>query len=83
MSDTGIGIPTDKQQIIFERFTQVDQGTNRLYGGTGLGLSIVKGLVELFGSKLFLESELGKGSIFSFTISSEMLQIMKDKQTLT
>ncbi len=68
VSDTGIGIPSDKQQLIFERFAQVEHSSNRLYGGTGLGLSIVKGLVNLLGGEMFLESEIGKGSIFSFVI---------------
>ncbi|NJO93032.1 MAG: response regulator [Chloroflexia bacterium] len=54
--------------MIFERFAQVEYGSNRLYGGTGLGLSIVKGLVNLLGGELFLESEIGKGSTFSFVI---------------
>ncbi len=68
VADTGIGIPSDKQQFVFERFAQVKQSPNRLYGGTGLGLSIVKGLVELLGGRIWLESEIGKGSTFYFSI---------------
>ena len=62
----------DKQQLIFDRFYQVDKGSSRLYGGTGLGLSIVKGLVEMLGGRVWLESEPGKGSKFFFTIKHEI-----------
>lgn len=68
VSDTGIGIPSDKQELIFERFFQLKQGSEKFIGGTGLGLSIVKGLVTLLGGEIFLESQTGKGSIFSFII---------------
>jgi signal transduction histidine kinase/CheY-like chemotaxis protein len=67
IQDTGIGISKDKQDVIFERFTQADSSTSRSYGGTGLGLAICKKLLELQGSRLELESETGKGSCFSFT----------------
>ena len=66
--DTGIGIPADKAQDIFERFTQADASTTRKYGGTGLGLTISKSLVELMGGKIAVDSEEGKGSVFFFTI---------------
>jgi PAS domain S-box-containing protein len=58
VSDTGIGVPLEKQNFIFERFSQLQQANDRLYGGTGLGLSIVKGLIELLGGKIWIESEL-------------------------
>ncbi len=68
VSDTGIGIPEDKFSAIMKSFEQVDVSTERKYGGTGLGLAITKQLVELHGGKIWLESELGKGSQFHFTL---------------
>jgi PAS domain S-box-containing protein len=68
VSDTGIGIPKDKHDIIFDRFIQVSHDTSRLYGGTGLGLSIVKGLINLLKGKIWLESEPENGTTFYFTI---------------
>jgi signal transduction histidine kinase len=69
VQDTGIGIPPEKQQLIFERFTQADSSTSRSFGGTGLGLAISQGILHLQGSKLMLNSEPGKGSTFFFTLS--------------
>ncbi|GAB4292502.1 MAG: hypothetical protein Kow0068_17740 [Marinilabiliales bacterium] len=68
VSDTGEGIPKEKQQMIFNRFMQVEPKTKREKTGTGLGLTIVKSLTELLGGKIWVESEPGKGAIFYFTI---------------
>ncbi|HEX3177249.1 MAG TPA: ATP-binding protein [Methylomirabilota bacterium] len=68
VSDTGIGIPADQIDAVFAEFRQVDATTTRDFGGTGLGLSITKRFVELHGGRIWVESELGKGSTFYFTI---------------
>ena len=68
VEDTGIGIPLERQEAIFESFTQAEGATTRLYGGTGLGLTVTRQLAELLGGELTLTSEEGKGSVFSLVI---------------
>ena len=66
--DTGIGIPEDKLATIFESFTQASNSTTRAFGGTGLGLTIAKQLIELQDGQIDVQSEVGKGSSFSFSL---------------
>jgi len=70
IKDSGIGIPQDKREVIFERFLQLEQTNKRMYGGNGLGLAISKGLVKALGGDIWIESEVDKGSTFYFTINS-------------
>jgi signal transduction histidine kinase len=72
VADSGIGIPKEKQSLIFEAFTQADSSTTRKYGGTGLGLTITARLVRLMGGKIWVDSEPGKGSKFHFTALFEI-----------
>lgn len=68
VADTGIGIPADKHQVIFDSFVQSDGSISRKYGGTGLGLAITRDLIRLHGGEILVDSEPGKGSTFTFTL---------------
>ena len=74
VSDTGIGIPAQQQQSIFSPFTQADSSTTRKYGGTGLGLTISARLASMLGGRIWLESEIGRGSRFCFLVRMEVLE---------
>jgi signal transduction histidine kinase len=72
VKDTGIGIPQNRIEAVFQRFEQVDSSDSRAFEGSGLGLAITKAYVEMLGGSIWLESEVGKGSEFLFTISRRL-----------
>jgi PAS domain S-box-containing protein len=82
VKDTGIGIPENKLDLIFERFTQADSSITRDFGGTGLGTAISKLLVEAMGGSICVESELGKGSTFCFTVKLKTAETAEDEKTI-
>ncbi len=82
VQDTGIGISKEKEKVIFEAFAQEDNSTTRKYGGTGLGLTISNKILLLMNSKLHLETELGKGSTFSFVLSTPLSNITEETTKL-
>ena len=79
--DTGIGIPPEKQQVVFEPFAQVDGSTKRRFNGTGLGLAICSRLVEMMGGKIWLESEVGQGSTFHFTACFRSSALRREEES--
>jgi PAS domain S-box-containing protein len=78
--DTGIGIPADRLEAIFEAFQQADAGTSRKYGGTGLGLTLSRSICQLMGYDLIVESELGKGSTFKIVMGERAARPVKEKE---
>jgi signal transduction histidine kinase/DNA-binding response OmpR family regulator len=82
VKDTGIGIPADRMDRLFKSFSQVDSSTNRKYGGTGLGLAISKNLSEMMGGRMWVESQVGQGSTFYFTILTQAAPIVETGRPL-
>ncbi len=82
VSDTGVGIPREKQEVIFEAFEQADGSTTRRYGGTGLGLTISRQMIEMMNGHLGVESEVGRGSTFHFTVRLPRIQDANHQDSL-
>ena len=82
VSDTGIGIPPEKQKLIFESFAQADTSTTREFGGSGLGLTISRRLVEMMGGQIWVESKVGEGSQFHFTIHVNAVDTVMTNATI-
>ncbi|MDZ4659979.1 MAG: ATP-binding protein [Pseudomonadota bacterium] len=83
VKDSGIGIPKDRLDRLFQSFSQVDASTTRLYGGSGLGLVISRRLAEMMGGTMWVESESGQGSTFHFNIVAVKLELSSEKETAT
>jgi len=82
VSDTGIGIPPEKQEAIFDKFSQADASTTRRFGGTGLGLAICRNLCEKMGGRIWVKSAPGEGSLFMFTASFGVPEAVPEKAAL-
>lgn len=81
VKDSGIGLPKDKQTVIFERFSKLNDDKNKVYRGAGLGLTITKNLIKLLGGEIWVESEVGKGSTFFFTLPIGQVEQNKTDDT--